>query len=101
MPVVRIMALRALTLPVICWPVVARGAIGLALVAEGGRPPGIGVVAGRALPAVMVSRTIRAMAGGAVGLALVAKGGRPPGIGIVAGRALSAVMVSRAIRAMA
>ena len=67
MPVIRVMALRTLPLPVIRRPVVARRAIGLALVAEACRLPGIRVVAGRALPAEVVSGTVLAVTGAAVG----------------------------------
>ena len=57
--------------------------IRLTLVAEAGRCPGAGVVAGRALPAV-VTRWAR-VAGLAIRLTLMAEAGALPGTGCVAG----------------
>jgi hypothetical protein len=53
-PVAGVMALGALTFPVVSWRSVTRRAIRLTRVVEIGGRPGIGVMAGRTLPAVMV-----------------------------------------------
>ena len=83
-PTIRSMALGALTLPVTRRAVVTGLAVVTdVLVAEVGRPPGVGAVTVGALPTVVISGSIPSVAGLAVGCVLVAEIGRPPGIGAV------------------
>jgi hypothetical protein len=70
-------------------------------VAEIRRLPGIGGVALRALPGVVVGGPVLGMAGIAVVEPLVAEARRPPGFGSMALRALPGVMVGRPILGMA
>jgi hypothetical protein len=65
--------------------------------------PGIGVMAGRALPGKMVGRSPVGMAGLAIGrpCSTMVEGSASPGIGIVAQRALPGVVVSRSPVGMA
>ena len=71
--------------------------IRLALVVEGRILPATGIVATRALAAVMVGRFVATVAGLAVRLSLVIEAGRLPGIGVVTARTLAAVVVGRFI----
>ena len=59
-------------------------AVGLPVVAEVSRTPRTGAVAGGALTAVMIGRSVVGVAGLAVGLPAVAEASRTPITGVVA-----------------
>ena len=74
--------------------------IRLALVVEGRILPATGIVASRALAAVVIGRLVAAVTRLAVRLSLVVEGRILPATGIVAARALAAVMVGRFVATM-
>ena len=100
-PIVGVMALRALSRPVIGGRIMTRLAVRRALVAEGSAAPTAGVVAVRTLPAEVVGGLITAVAGGAIGQAGMTEFGVLPTAGVVTVRALPAEVVGGLITAVA
>jgi len=100
-PAICVMALRTLSRPVVGRPVMTGLAVGGTLMAECRTTPTTGVMAIRALAAVVVSRLVTTMAGLAIRLAGMVELGILPTAGVVATGTLAAVVVGRFVAAVA